>query len=173
MTHHRQHGTGDDDDTLSRRDFLSYLAVASGSVVAGLMGLPVIGFLLGPLLRREALVWRDVGAVSNFAVGDTVAVSFLNAAPVTWAGVAARSAAYLRRLDETTFLAFSVNCTHLGCPVRWQKEAELFMCPCHGGVFYADGSVAAGPVRSPLEGYPVRVHEGRVQIRTEGIPLPD
>jgi menaquinol-cytochrome c reductase iron-sulfur subunit len=173
MTHQPEHEMKDDDNTLSRRDFLSYLTVAAGSLVAGLMGLPVVGFLIGPLLRRDALVWRDIGAVTDFAIGDTVAVSFLNAAPVTWAGVAARSAAYLRRLDESTFLAFSVNCTHLGCPVRWETEAELFMCPCHGGVFYADGSVAAGPVRSPLEGYPVRVRDGRVEIRTEGIPLPD
>jgi menaquinol-cytochrome c reductase iron-sulfur subunit len=171
----RQHNDEENNDVkgVSRRNFLSYLAAAAGSLLAGIMGFPVVGFLLAPLLRREPLVWRDVGAVTDFAVGDTVAVAFLHAAPVSWAGVAARSAAWLRRLDETTFLAFSVNCTHLGCPVRWEREAELFMCPCHGGVFYADGSVAAGPVPAPLEGYPVRVRDGRVEIGTEGIPLPD
>jgi menaquinol-cytochrome c reductase iron-sulfur subunit len=167
------HNDNNDDNLISRRDFLSYVAVAAGSLMAGLMGLPVIGFLLAPLLRREPLVWRDVGAVTDFPIGDAVAVSFRHAAPVTWAGVAAWTAAWVRRLDETTFLAFSANCTHLGCPVRWERRAELFMCPCHGGVFYADGSVAAGPVPAPLEGFPVRVRDGRVEIGTEGIPLPD
>src|SRR3712207_8271662 len=40
--------------------------------------------------------------------------------------------------------AFAVNCTHLGCPVRWIQDASLFLCPCHGGVFYSDGRVAGG-----------------------------
>jgi len=33
------------------------------------------------------------------------------------------------------FTAFAVNCTHLACPVNWQAQAQLFLCPCHGGVF--------------------------------------
>ena len=47
--------------------------------------------------------------------------------------------------SDDEFVAFSVNCAHLGCPVRWLREAHLFMCPCHGGVYYEDGRVAAGP----------------------------
>jgi menaquinol-cytochrome c reductase iron-sulfur subunit len=38
------------------------------------------------------------------------------------------------------------------------------MCPCHGGVYYKDGSVAAGPPPRPLERYPVRVQDGQVEI---------
>jgi Rieske Fe-S protein len=43
------------------------------------------------------------------------------------------------------FLVFSVNCAHLGCPVEWFAESGLFMCPCHGGVYYANGKHASGP----------------------------
>jgi len=85
--------------------------------------------------------------------------------------VTARSAAWLRRVNDGTFIAFSVNCTHLGCPVRWLAEASLFMCPCHGGVYYADGTVAAGPPPLPLRRYPVRVQNGEVQIQTSPIPI--
>src|SRR5262249_32366013 len=43
------------------------------------------------------------------------------------------------------FLIFAVNCAHLGCPVEWFQESGLFMCPCHGGVYYANGERASGP----------------------------
>ena len=41
------------------------------------------------------------------------------------------------------------------------------MCPCHGGVYYEDGTVAAGPPPRPLSRYRVRVRRGHVQIETE------
>jgi len=157
---------------MSRRDFLSKLGLAAGGLVAGLMGVPILGFLLAPLLRQETEVWREVGALDDFEIGETVVVTFLDPAPVSWAGVGARTAAWLRRVNETQFIAFSVYCTHLGCPVRWQSEASLFFCPCHGGVFHGDGSVASGPVREPLPTHAVRVRDGQVEIRTTAIPLP-
>jgi Rieske Fe-S protein len=43
------------------------------------------------------------------------------------------------------FLVLAVNCAHLGCPVEWFQESGLFMCPCHGGVYYANGERASGP----------------------------
>jgi Rieske Fe-S protein len=48
------------------------------------------------------------------------------------------------RLDPR-FLVLAVNCAHLGCPVEWFAESALFMCPCHGGVYYANGEHASGP----------------------------
>ena len=69
------------------------------------------------------------------------------------------------------FVAFAVNCTHLGCPVRWLQQAELFMCPCHGGVYYKDGTVAAGPPPRPLTKYPVRINQGQVEILTTPTPI--
>jgi len=53
-----------------------------------------------------------------------------------------------READETKahkFLILAVNCAHLGCPVEWFQESGLFMCPCHGGVYYANGERASGP----------------------------
>ena len=37
-----------------------------------------------------------------------------------------------------------------------RPDAELFLCPCHGGVYYADGTVAGGPPPQPLFRYGVR-----------------
>lgn len=157
--------------TLKRRRFLSRVSIALSAGVAAVMGLPVIGFLLSPLTRRSPREWRPVGPVDGFRVGETVSVRFEDATPLPWAGVTARTAAWLRRDDEAHFTAFTVHCTHLGCPVRWVADAKLFLCPCHGGVYYADGTVSAGPPPRPLPQYPVRVRKGQVEILTSPIPI--
>ena len=156
---------------LSRRKFLSRLSLVAGGIGALIVTLPVVGFLLAPFFKRRQEVWRSVGKVESFKIGETSAVQYEDASPLPWAGVTARSAAWLRRVNADTFIAFSINCTHLGCPVRWLAEANLFMCPCHGGVYYQDGTVAAGPPPLPLPRYPVRVKNGAVEIQTAPIPI--
>ena len=154
-----------------RRRFLARLSVALSGAVGAVLGLPVLGFLVAPLTRKEPRIWRPVGRVDDFAIGETVNVRFEDASALPWSGVTARTAAWLRREDETRFTAYSVHCTHLGCPVRWMAEAQLFLCPCHGGVYYADGTVSAGPPPKPLPTYPVRVRGGQVEIQTSPIPI--
>lgn len=156
---------------LSRRRFLARLSLGLGGVAAALVGAPIVGFLLAPLFRQPPAVWRAVGAVDQFTVGQTVLVSFEDASPLPWSGVSAKTGAWLRRDDQQTFTAFAVNCTHLGCPVRWLEAAELFMCPCHGGVYNAQGTNVAGPPPKPLAHYAVRVQNGQVEIETAPVPI--
>ena len=156
---------------ITRRDFLSKLSLGLAGLGTVIVGAPVAGFLLAPLFRPVPEIWRPVGAVDQFKVGETVEVTFLDASPLPWSGVTAQTAAWLRRDSEAEFKAFSVNCTHLGCPVSWLAGAKLFMCPCHGGVYYPDGTVAAGPPPHALTTYNVRVRDGQVEIQASAIPI--
>jgi menaquinol-cytochrome c reductase iron-sulfur subunit len=158
-------------DSPARRRFLSRLSLALGALGGALVGVPVIGFILGPLFRGRPLLWRPVGRLGDFRIGETVEASILEPSPLAWAGPASLTAVWLRREGELTFIAFSVNCTHLGCPVRWLASSRLFMCPCHGGVFYADGAVAAGPPRHALVRYPVRVLGENVEVLSGISPI--
>ena len=54
-----------------RRRFLSRLSLALSGAVGALLGVPVVGFLLAPLTRKEPRVWRAVGRVEDFAIGET------------------------------------------------------------------------------------------------------
>lgn len=157
--------------TTDRREFLKRLTLGIGGVAAAIVAVPALGFLLAPLWNRGNRDWRPVADARTFPVGTTREVSFEDASPVPWAGVSAKTAAWLRRNSEDRFVAFAVNCTHLGCPVRWLADATLFMCPCHGGVYYQDGTVAAGPPPRPLFEYPVRVRNGQVEILTSPLPV--
>lgn len=158
-------------EIVTRRRFFTVLSIGLGTFAAGLVGVPILGFILAPVIKKAPRFWRKVGPVEQFKVGTTVKVMFRDAAPLPWAGVTAGTAAWLRRHNENEFIAFSVDCTHLGCPVRWLSGAELFLCPCHGGVYYKDGKVASGPPPLPLPRYPVRVRDGNVEILTSPVPI--
>src|SRR5262249_8658035 len=92
-----------------------------------------------------------------------------------WDGMTARGTVFVRRLskdvdDQHQFVVFAENCAHLGCPVTWFPQSKLFMCPCHGGVYYENGERASGP---PPRGLYHAV--GRVSPRmleTQARPLP-
>lgn len=157
--------------TPKRREFLTRVSLGLGAMGAAIAGIPVLGFLLAPLFKSVAEKWRSVGKVGGFQPGQTVEVTYADASPLAWAGVTGKTAAWLRCEGGDRFTAFSVNCTHLGCPVRWLPDADLFMCPCHGGVYYKNGEVAAGPPPKPLTQYPVRVRDGLVEILTKPTPI--
>lgn len=154
-----------------RRSFLIRISLGLSALAATAAGIPVISALLAPLLRQPPQTWRDIGSLNHFEIGNTQLVKFENSNPEPWAGITAHSAAWVRRESEQHIIAFSVNCTHLGCPVRWENGAQLFMCPCHGGVYYKDGSVASGPPPKGLIRYPVRINKGKVQLLTQPIPI--
>jgi menaquinol-cytochrome c reductase iron-sulfur subunit len=156
-----------DDAVVSRRRFLGRVSLALSGLAAAVVSVPILAYLLSPLLRPAASEWRDVGAVGDYKLGETVEVALDEPSPLPWAGQTAQTAVWLRRTGVADFTAFAVNCTHLGCPVNWRPTAELFLCPCHGGVYYADGTVAGGPPPRRLAEYNVRVTPtGTVQVQT-------
>jgi menaquinol-cytochrome c reductase iron-sulfur subunit len=156
---------------IDRRKFLVRLSLLAGALPAALISVPVFSALLGPLLQRQKQEWRKVADLSDLSIGETKLITYVNADPLPWAGVTAKSAAWLRRESESKLVAFSAHCSHLGCPVRWEKNAQLFMCPCHGGVYYKDGSVAAGPPPKGLTQIEVRINKADVEIRTAPVPI--
>jgi len=154
-----------------RRSFILKILWACSAFIGILLAIPILGAVLEPLFRKIPITWRIVGKISDFETGKTVLVKYTDASPLPWAGVTAQTASWLRKVSDEEFVAFSVNCAHLGCPVRWIPDAELFLCPCHGGVYNKDGSYAAGPPPHGLSRYPVRVRNGNVEIRSSPIPI--
>ncbi len=157
-------------ETLTRRRFLGRISTLLIAAAGAVISVPILAYLISPLFRFQT-AWRDLGPVERFEIGKTVEVNFEEPSPLPWAGTLATTAAWIRRVDETRFLAFAVTCTHLGCPVSWQDGARLFFCPCHGGAYYADGRVAAGPPPKPLFQYQTRVQNGHVQLLTRPLPI--
>ncbi len=154
----------------SRRGFLFTLGIAANAVAALLVALPVIGYVLGPVRRRAAQSWIALGSVESFPEGQTRLATYDNPFRVAWDGPTARLACWVRRLEGEQFQVFAVNCTHLGCPVRWFAQSRLFLCPCHGGVYYEDGSRASGPPPRGLFEYEYQVLGGELRVRGGQLP---
>jgi menaquinol-cytochrome c reductase iron-sulfur subunit len=168
---------------LSRQGFLGLVSVGVAGVAGVVVGIPILGYLLGPVIQQPKNVWREVRlanpdgtpgrlvSVDTIGIGQTVKVLFANPQTTSWSGATGKDAAWLRRRGQETFTAFSIHCTHLGCPVSWLQEGQIFLCPCHGSVFNADGTVASPPAVRPLTQHPVRLVGSRVQLKTEALPV--
>ncbi len=70
----------------------------------------------------------------------------------------------LFRGEEGSMKAFSLVCTHLACTVSWNPERKNFYCPCHEGLFDAEGHVISGPPPAPLERFKVEVKGDKAVI---------
>ncbi len=136
------------------------------------MGLPLVGYLLGA--RKRPVDWVDLGRVDDFAAGETRLVTFDNPIRQPWDGMTAHTGVYVRdrrgRPRQGRFLVFAVNCAHLGCPVAWFPQSGLFMCPCHGGVYYANGERASGPPPRGLFRCVWRVRDGELEVQAPHYP---
>jgi menaquinol-cytochrome c reductase iron-sulfur subunit len=131
-----------------RRRFFRWLTYGLGAVAAAVLGVPFLGFLFGA--RRAPVRWQPLGPVASFPEGQTRRLIFDNPIRQPWDGMVANASVYVRyegldRAGGHQFLVLDVNCAHLGCPVEWFEESGLFLCPCHGGVYYASGEHASGP----------------------------
>ena len=157
--------------TVSRRSLLMKVGVLLNGAVVVALAAPVVRYLLGPVRRKDGYTsWVRLGAVDAFPPGETRLASFVNPFTHSSDGQTASASCWVRRVEANQFQVFAINCAHLGCPVRWFPQSELFMCPCHGGVYYADGSRASGPPERGLFEYEYKVEGGQLNIRAGQMP---
>jgi Rieske Fe-S protein len=162
-------------DNLSRRAMLVKLGIFFNGIIAALLAIPIVRYVVSPLTRSRKVgyeTWLTLGSLDQFPAGQTRLGTFRNPDVQPWDGKTADSACWVRRIDDHTFQVFAINCMHLGCPVRWFPQSGLFMCPCHGGVYYEDGARASGPPERGLFEYPYKIEEGKLFIKAGELPTP-
>lgn len=163
-------------ETVTRRRLMEGGALAVGGVATMAFGLPALGFALGPVFKDTVPEkWQDVGPERDFNVTSYVP-RVMNITPNI--GEAGKTTVYVRKatskdvspsdreqhIKPLPYVAISTRCAHLGCPVRYIQASQKFVCPCHGGIYDAQGKVAGGPPVRPLDRFYTRVERGRVQV---------
>jgi menaquinol-cytochrome c reductase iron-sulfur subunit len=157
--------------TTSRRAFLFKLGILLNGVAAMVVGIPILGYVFSSFRTKSSFdAWIPLGTTDVFPAGQTRLATFKNPFTRPWDGPTEDIPCWVRRVDDSSFQVFAINCTHLGCPVRWFQESHLFMCPCHGGAFYQDGSHASGPPPRGLYQYPYKVENGQLLIHGGQLP---
>jgi len=142
-----------------RRRLLVRLGLLFNGFLALLLAIPFVKYLASPSIRARK--GKDTGWVSLGA---------LVTGPSD--GQTASLACWVRHIDADRFQVFAINCMHLGCPVRWFPQSSLFLCPCHGGAYYADGSRASGPPERGLFEYRYRITGSELEIEVGSLPTP-
>src|SRR5580658_9847439 len=130
-------------DGLSRRGVLVKLGLLFNATVGAILAVPILGYILSPVIRERepgSQSWLSLGSLDEFPEGQTRLATYRCLAANPSDGETANIPCWVRRVGGEKFQVFAINCAHLGCPVRWFPQSGLFMCPCHGGVYYSDGS---------------------------------
>jgi cytochrome b6-f complex iron-sulfur subunit len=128
---------------MKRRSFLTILTTALGLTALGSLAYPLFRFLLPVESAVQAksltvpMSQIPVNATKDLMIGLTPAI--------------------IIHTRDKGFLAFSKICTHLGCLVKYDKDRQIFICPCHAGTFDLEGNVISGPPPKPLQKFAVKV----------------
>src|SRR5437899_13068923 len=163
------------ENTISRRGLFMKLGILFNGLVATALTVPIVRFLLSSVTRGRAsayLSWVPLGRVNEFPESETRLATFTNPYVTPTDGKTVDTACWVRRVEGEQFQVFAINCAHLACPVRWFPQSGLFMCPCHGGAYYRDGSRASGPPERGLFEYRYKIEAGNLFIKAGEIPTP-
>jgi arsenite oxidase small subunit len=138
---------------LDRRGFMKTLVGAAG--VFAVSSLPWGGVAAKELmgLGNKEYPHKKIVDIKSIPIGHSVDFKFPGE----------HDDAILIRLTETKYVAYQNACTHLRCPVFWEKETGEMLCPCHHGKFDVEtGAPTAGPPRRPLPEIEVKVEKDAV-----------
>lgn len=150
---------------LSRRRFLSRAVFGLGAATALALGGLLTVAAFAPSMRERLRKWVRVGRVEDFTPGSVKTVNIrYQVKDGFYESLVKKPVMVSRRADPNEIIAFNSRCTHLGCTVHWDEGKNLFLCACHGGTFYPDGRVKAGPPAYPLDRYQTRVKDGDLLI---------
>lgn len=156
----------------SRRKFLFKLSLLVNGAVGAVLAVPVLGYILGPVLKKNLSYnfWVPVGDLAQFPPGETRLAEYRNPDGTPADGATRNLPCWVRHIENNQFQVFAINCAHMECPVRWFPQSKLFMCPCHGGVYYQNGARAAGPPPRGLYEYKHKIVGSQLMIWAGELP---
>lgn len=140
----------DEDNAVSRREFVKFLVLVSSAFVAGQFW---IGLQTVLRRRRPEPGPRRIASVDEVAVGGAMSFSYPGE----------NDRCLLVRTAADRFVAYDQQCTHLQCAVTPDVERGLLLCPCHNGSFdLSSGQPIQGPPRRALPRVALEVRDGAV-----------
>ena len=134
------------------------------SVIGGILGIIGGGAVLSSTVRRQE-DWLAASALHELPDNEPTAVTLSVMRLDGFRQALHRRTIFLVKTGESEVAAFDATCTHLGCHVAWDPRAQVFRCPCHGGVFDLTGAVKDGPPPEPLVKLTTRVDGNRVLVQ--------
>ena len=143
-------------DSTTRRVFMAAAGVAGACYLAAL-GYPVYRYLASPAEKAS-----EEAAVTSVSLGAEYKGLLKGTSKMFKFGHS--PAVLIHHLDDT-WVAMTAVCTHLGCTVQYEPQADRIHCACHGGVYNPyTGANVSGPPPKPLKLFKVAVNENGVEV---------
>jgi cytochrome b6-f complex iron-sulfur subunit len=139
----------------TRRAFM-VAASAAGIGYAAALGYPVYRYLASPsemALSATAVTEVTLKDAEKLPAGSALMFKF-GTAP-----------AMLIHHQDGRWIALSAVCSHLGCTVQYEPQADRIHCACHGGVYDPyTGANVSGPPPKPLKLFKTSVNDTGVLV---------
>lgn len=136
---------------VTRREFCNFLGLTSAALFAGAAGFAGKA-AIDARVTPQYLSSKIHGA-ETLAPGTSLNFQYPTA----------KDSAILVRTLDGELHAFGQKCTHLTCPVYFERAHQRLECPCHDGAFDAKtGNVLFGPPPRPLDPIKLEVRDGEV-----------
>lgn len=146
---------------LDRRDFLKLGGTGVSGLIAG-TALPITPSIAAES-KEPIYPVMDIGSLSDLPVGATVEFHYPDET----------SPAVMIHLTESAkggvgpneaIVAYSTLCTHKGCPVQFNAERKMLICPCHWSTFDAakSGAMVIGQASQSLPQIKLRLEADRL-----------
>jgi Rieske Fe-S protein len=145
-----------------RRDFLE--AAALSGVVVLVTGIPLASYVIAPAMKKGIGRWIDFGTAENLTPGAVSMLTYDFMAKDGWLVLPQRGFIWVKTGSDRQLTVFSSTCTHLACSVVWREAEHIFECPCHSGIFDADGRPISGPPKRPLDVLKHKVENGKLMV---------
>jgi len=115
---------------LSRREFVKF----SGATVSGSLAAGIVPAFAAQEKDPRAYPVATVARLDALKVDSPIAFNYPDEnSPAVL--VRLRDAAIGGIGPGNTIVAYSILCTHKGCPVAYRPERKMLICPCHWSCF--------------------------------------
>lgn len=143
---------------ISRRTFItSTLTASSGLVLSGLNSIRASDLVNRALSGNNVLSvniddYPELKEDGGFKVIKEVAIGDITDSII------------IVRRSAKEFLAYSSVCRHKKCNVKFKKDKDIFVCPCHGSTYDIGGKVTKGPSEKDIPAYKVKLDGNKLEI---------
>ncbi|MGA3370280.1 MAG: Rieske (2Fe-2S) protein [Terracidiphilus sp.] len=147
--------SGENGEKNTRRAFL-VAAGAAGVAYTAALAYPIYRYLASPEeMASNAVAVTEVTLkdAQKLPLGSVLMFKF------------GPSPALLIHHQDGRWISMTAVCTHLGCTVQYEPQADRIHCACHGGVYNPyTGENVSGPPPKPLKLFKVAVNDAGVNI---------
>jgi Rieske Fe-S protein len=145
-----------------RRAFMG--TVVLSGIAALVAGIPLAAYTIHPAFNKGTGKWIDFGPVERLTPGSVSMLSYEFMAKDGWLVLPQRGFVWARMEADRRLTVFSSTCTHLACSVVWRESERVFECPCHAGIYDAEGRPISGPPPTPLVVLNHKVENGKLMV---------